>query len=212
MQGPPGYVGCRMRAIYREGPEGDDRIRVPVFAPQERAHAGAQFAGIERLQQVVVRPQIQAADPVGYLVTRRKHQNRRPTTAPAQLADYFEAGDSWQADVYNEKAAGLGASALECGLSIGGPIGSMPGGLKQCHNTTGQGRVIFHYENASQHPSSATCLAPSCHPGRSDSTGISAPHLDLSSNQAGCWPPGVARAPRRRGRGARGAGLKPITV
>src|SRR5258708_353604 len=202
-----------MRAIYGEGPEGNDRIRIAVFAPQERAHAGAQFAGIERLQQVVVRPQIQAADPVGYLVTRRKHQDRRPTTAPTQLADYFEAGDSWQADVYNEKAARLDGSALECGLSIGGPIGSVPGGLEQCHDPTGQGRVIFHYENASQPPSSAACLAPSCHPG---ATRPEFPPRILIC-QVTRWDVGRLGSPAPRavegaGRGARGAGLKPITV
>ncbi len=62
--------------INAQTPDLDRRRALSDAPPRERAQACREFGQVERLDQVVVRAGIEAADPVGEAVARRQYQHR----------------------------------------------------------------------------------------------------------------------------------------
>ena len=70
----PGDLLCR---VDLQVADAIDRRRLPVPAPHHRPHAGQQLLPGERLDQVVVGPQVQALHPVLHAVPRGQAEHRR---------------------------------------------------------------------------------------------------------------------------------------
>ena len=73
-----------------------------VGAAQDRAHAGDQLLGAERLDNVVVGAKLEAGDPIG-LVTAGGQDHDRHARVAADRTDHVESVDARQAEVEDER-------------------------------------------------------------------------------------------------------------
>ena len=71
-------------------------------AAQHGAHAGEQFARVERLGQIIVRAQLQPGDPVGLLAHRGQHDDRHRGLA-AQPAGEIGAAFAGEHEVKHDE-------------------------------------------------------------------------------------------------------------
>ena len=72
------------------------------------AQSGQQLLEGERLDQVVVRAQVEASDAIGELVTRAENQDRRLRPARAQAAQDGQAVDLGEHDVEQDRVVRVG--------------------------------------------------------------------------------------------------------
>jgi hypothetical protein len=96
------------------------------IAPQEGAHASNHFTRAERLCHVVVRPEFQANNAVGFLTSGRQHEHRRssePVIAP-QLAAHLESVETRQHQIYNDEVGWISTHFCKRDGTIGSVIDS----------------------------------------------------------------------------------------
>ena len=74
---------------------------------QQRANPCLELRQIERLGQVIVRPQVEAAHPVGQRIERSEHQHRHTGPAGPQAAQHIQAAEAGQADVEDRQVVAL---------------------------------------------------------------------------------------------------------
>ena len=65
--------------------EGGGRFGLPVDPAQHRAHARQQFLGAERLDEIIIRADIQALDAIFHLSLGCQHEDRHGIREPPQL-------------------------------------------------------------------------------------------------------------------------------
>src|SRR5258708_38177015 len=78
-----------------------------MVAAQERPDSRTQFAGVERLQQVIVCPEVEALDPITDLVPCRQHQNGSLAAPGSQPLEHFKSRYVGQADIQYDQTEGL---------------------------------------------------------------------------------------------------------
>ncbi|MNM11975.1 hypothetical protein D3C81_221450 [compost metagenome] len=131
-------VADRVQAPVVEGQHRTARRRLAELgAAQQSLDSRLQFAGAERLAQIVVSAQLQADDPVGLVGAGGEHDDRYARLAwvlayPAAQAEAVFVG---QHDVKNDQVAGRGfqrvAKALAVSLGMHLEAGAAQVGLQQ---------------------------------------------------------------------------------
>ncbi len=106
------------RDLVRVGVEhevADPQRRHPArrAAAQERAHAGEQLLALERLDQVVVRADVEALDAGLQRVARREHEDRHLVAALAQALGHVHAVEAGEAEVQDDQVREEGVRLLE---------------------------------------------------------------------------------------------------
>jgi hypothetical protein len=89
---------------------------VRLTAPQDRANAREQFAGIEGLGQIVIGANLQAHDPIDILAARSQQKNANLRCCPQPSQD-FETIQPRQHYIQKHHGEPAAQSALQAGIS-----------------------------------------------------------------------------------------------
>ena len=123
----------------------------PRDAAQQRAHAREQHGQRERLGQIVVGAQVEAAHDVARRVTRGQQQHRHVTVVRAQPRDDVEAGDPGQHHVEEhqiDRRRALVREALERRLAAIGDLHAVALGLQVEGQAAREVLLVLNEENA----------------------------------------------------------------
>ncbi len=121
----------------------DDVDAAPGGAPLQGMQAGAEFAQVEGLEQVVVGAGLQPGDPVGHRVARGQHQHRQVDALLAQALQQAQAVLVGQAEIEDQHVE---ARHLEQRLGIGGaghPVHGQALGVEAGDDAAGDQVVVF---------------------------------------------------------------------
>ena len=94
MRGDVDHEVAHLEALLRRGGFGG----AGAGAPQDRAHAREQLAGVEGLRHVIVGADVEAGDAVRVLAARREHDDG-DVVSSADAAAHLEAVDARKHDV-----------------------------------------------------------------------------------------------------------------
>ena len=73
-----------------------------LITPQDRAYAGDKFGKAERFGDVVIGAELESADLVGFLSSRRKHDHRSRNAALPDLPADLESVFSWKHQIEHD--------------------------------------------------------------------------------------------------------------
>ena len=127
-------------------------------APQQRLHAGEQFARLERFAQVVVGADLQAHDAVGGLTARCQHQQRQPSRAGlgAQFAREVQAVTVGQHQVEQQCVVMGLFQAVTTGGQRAGGVDFKTAAAQVVADHVGQAHVVVNQQQAAGHGVSFT--------------------------------------------------------
>ena len=136
--------------------EGEHRRRRLPDAPQVGPHPGEQLLHGERLDQVVVRPRVQAGDPVLHRVAGGEHEHRDalPVGTAAQATAEIEAVPAGEHEVEHDQVGTGPGEALGGGVGVAGRLHLVPDPLQRHAQGAAQATVVLHH----QHPRAAAVL------------------------------------------------------
>ena len=115
------------RRIELDHAVAEHRPTLPALAPYDRAQAREQFAGLERLDQIVVGAEIEAANPLLDAVPRGHDQDRQLVAALTQAAEHRKAVPPRQTEIEQQGLIGHGGRAGECRRAVAHPVDRMAG-------------------------------------------------------------------------------------
>src|SRR3546814_3506711 len=78
------------------------RVSAPAVATPQRAQPCGKFAKIERLAEIIVRPEVEPFDPILGHVARGQEQDRRRAARAAPFAQKIESGAVGKADIEHD--------------------------------------------------------------------------------------------------------------
>src|SRR5436190_18663996 len=116
--------------------------------PQLRSYASKELAEIERFDQVIVRPGLQAGDTVGDRVSRGKHQYRDGAPRPAQPAAHLTAVDIRQHHIEDNEAIRAFSSHRQALFAARCRVSAIPRLLQAAANRLRYALFIFHQKYA----------------------------------------------------------------
>jgi hypothetical protein len=110
------------RRVELEFPDDHPRRLADRRPALQGPEPGEELTEVERLDQVVVGPRVQAGDPVRGGVPGRQHEHRRRSTAAAQLANQVQAGHPGHAPVEHGHLVLVEPQVRGRGLAVGHQI------------------------------------------------------------------------------------------
>jgi len=114
-----------------------------VAAPDQRAGARLEFGQRERLGQVVVGTEVQAADAVVHRAVRGQDQHRQRVAARAQAPQHFQAVQPGHADVEDGQCVVLRGQQVIGAGAIVHAVHREAALAQRCHQGFGQFQVVF---------------------------------------------------------------------
>src|ERR1700692_251684 len=160
MQRSSADLGGGVRTVYGEIADDDSRARIAMVAAQKRPHARPQFTRVERLQQIVVCPKVQAFDPIRHMIPCGQYQYGRLETAPAKALEDLESRNVRQTDIQYDQTAGFGFGQEQSGIPVLGAVGGLAGGFEKRNDSARQCRIVLNEQDSShRYPHSALSRA-----------------------------------------------------
>jgi hypothetical protein len=139
----PGEVHRHVPQLQLRG-----RRRTAMEPPQERPHPGQQFVAAERFDQVVVRPGVQAPNPVFHAALGCQHQDRQGTPQTPQLVREGEPVETGHHDVEQDQVGLLGQGPVEAFGSLRGSDHPVTFRHEQVGQHRAHGGFIFDDQDA----------------------------------------------------------------
>ena len=147
----PGPLG---RGVQLEVPLGQHGRAAAVVPPRERPQPGRELQQAERLDQVVVRAGVQAADPVADLVAGGEHQHGHPDTGLPQPAAQLEAVEAGQHDVQDDRRIGILGRHPQAVRAVAGDVNGMALLLERALDQARHPHLVLDHQHP--HASEAT--------------------------------------------------------
>ncbi len=120
------------------------------LAAQRRTHAGQQFRDFERLDQIIVGAEVEAANAFFERVARADDQHRQVLAPPAQIAQQLGAVAPGQAQIEQHQVVGRGRER-RCGLSrIDGPVDRVRGVPQRLFQGRADHSIVFDQQDPHQ--------------------------------------------------------------
>lgn len=129
--------------IEREIAMPHERFAPARVTADQRAHAGAEFVEIERLDEIIVRAGVETFHAIRDGIACRDDQHRQRVRAGAQRLQHVEAVALGQAEVEQHQVVGLAADGRERGLAVLHPIDRKAVRAQRLAHALGDHPVIF---------------------------------------------------------------------
>src|SRR5437867_6220264 len=121
-------------------------------AAQYRTHTGQQFGKRERLEQIIVRAQLQSFHTVTHTVARCKKENRGANSIAPEFHDHFPAILMWEHDIHDKKIKFGRARLLQGAFTIARKIDCETGFAESFGQE--RRRFLFVLDNENPHSGS----------------------------------------------------------
>ena len=118
-------------------------MRPAAGAAQQRIDARQKLLDVERLDHVVVGPELEDLDFVLPTVARRQHEDRVFLAFGAQLLDQLDARHARQAEIDDREIDGVFARVIETLAAVGRLLHGVAGLLELRGERTAQVGVVF---------------------------------------------------------------------
>ena len=126
---------------------GADELTVVVAAPEDSLHTGDEFAGAERLREVVIGAGFEAGDAVHFVAPGGEHDDRRLRLFADAAAD-LHAPKAREHEVQDHEVRADGRVGLHGGQPISGRVDAKSFTLEIAFDNFDDNRFVVHNEDA----------------------------------------------------------------
>jgi hypothetical protein len=126
--------------------------RIAARPADQRAQAGDQLFGLERLGEIIVGTRIEPGHLVRPAVARGQHQHREIALFLAPAIQHGQAIDFGQAEVEDDRVIGLVRSQIMAVFAIGRKIDGIADAFERCLELATERGFVFDDQNAHDVP------------------------------------------------------------